>query len=196
MLIQFSQNGGDAAAAIDIFEYAPYGWPAIPCRDRAPGRRDRSRRRSSKANPGFVGDGQSVQNGIGRAAHGQIQARGVVQRSSAGHEYRAAGGLFSTSAMIAGPICWMSSSRRGSMARMVPLPGSAIPSASMQAVHAVGREHAGTTAAAGTAVVLQVLQFAPQPLCRRAPRRRPQIPRSGRWFRLWRSPRLSWVRRR
>ena len=30
--------------------------------------------------PGFVGDGQGVQDGVGGAAHGHIQGEGIVQR--------------------------------------------------------------------------------------------------------------------
>ncbi len=78
---------------------------------------------------GLVGDGEGVQHGIGRAAHGHIEREGVVDAIAAVTMSR---GLisFSMSVMICRAAARASSWRCGSMARIVPLPGSASPMAS------------------------------------------------------------------
>ena len=107
-------------------------------------RRSMSRRSTAPRPPGRR---PQVQDGIGRAAHGDVQGHGVLEGLEVGDVARQhAVVAFAVIALAEfhgqRPARRNSCSRSAWVARVEPLPGSDRPSASGQAVHRVGGEHA------------------------------------------------------
>ena len=108
---------------------------------------------------GFVGDGQQVQNGIGRAAHGDVHGHGVFKRFFSGNAARQHGfvvllvvafGDFDNHA--AGFEEQFFAACVGRQIRTVARQGKA--ECFGQAVHGVGGKHAGAGAAGWAGVLL------------------------------------------
>ena len=156
--VQFFQDGEDAACAMHVFHvvvvvvwggFADARYNAAQAVDVG----------HFEIDAGFVGNGQQVQNGIGRAAHGDVHGHGVFKRFFGGNAARQHGfvvllviafGDFDNHA--AGFEEQFFAACVGSQIRTVARQGKA--ECFGQTVHGVGGKHAGAGAASWAGVLL------------------------------------------
>ena len=150
-LADFIEDGADAAGGVDIFDM-----PAAGGRDLA----DVGALGTDGVDPvqivfdaGLVGDGQGVQDGIGRAAHGHIEDEGVIERFLRDNRQRLDVFADHFDDLLAGLLVQVLPPRVGRQDRAVAGQGHADRLA--QAVHAVGGEHARAASLRGAAGTFQ-----------------------------------------
>ena len=105
----------------------------------------------------LAGDGQRVQDGVGRAAHGHVEHEGVVERLEGDDVERLEVLLDQLHDLPAGGLVQVLPLRVDGQNRAVAGQGHADGLA--QAVHRVGGEHAGAGAAGGAAVAFELVEL-------------------------------------